>query len=56
MTFFTYRDVNLVYAYRPDDVEPQSLRKKVHGRAANPDPSPDPSPSPNPNPSPSHEP
>lgn len=29
MTFFTYRDVNLVYAYRPDDVEPQSLRKKV---------------------------
>ena len=31
MTFFTYRDVNLVYAYRPDDVEPQSLRKKVMG-------------------------
>jgi hypothetical protein len=53
MTFFTYRDVNLVYAYRPDDVEPQSLRKKVHGRAANPDPSPHPSPSPNPNPNPS---
>ena len=31
MTFFTYRDVNLVYAYRPDDVEPQSLRKKLMG-------------------------
>ena len=31
MTFFQYRDVNLVYAYRPDDVEPQSLRKKLMG-------------------------
>ena len=31
MTFFQYRDVNLAYAYRPDDVEPEKLRKKVMG-------------------------
>jgi len=31
MTFFQYRDVNLVQSYRPDDVEPNALRKKVMG-------------------------
>ena len=31
MTFFQYRDVNLAYAYRPDDVEPTALRKKLLG-------------------------
>ena len=31
MTFFQYRDVNLAYAYRPADVEPDVLRRKVMG-------------------------
>ena len=32
MTFFQYRDVNLAYAYRPDDVEPETLRTTPGGR------------------------